>query len=77
MQVKQSTMNSALLVTAPMEKVRSRWGAPDLTTGMYTYGADVLTIKETILYGREGVMPAFGDTLDDMQIKVVGCLVKP
>ena len=46
-------------------------GAPDLTAGIYTYGGDVLTIKETILYGREGVMPAFGDMLDDMQIRLL------
>ena len=46
-------------------------GAPDLTTGIYTYGGDVLTIKETILYGREGVMPAFGGILDDMQIRLL------
>lgn len=46
-------------------------GAPDLTTGIYTYGGGVLAIKETILYGREGVMPAFGTVLDDMQIRLL------
>ncbi|MCY4127661.1 MAG: c-type cytochrome [Gammaproteobacteria bacterium] len=46
-------------------------GAPDLTTGTYTYGGGVLAIKETLLYGREGVMPAFGDMLDDMQIRLL------
>ncbi len=46
-------------------------GAPDLTKGIYTYGGNTLTIKETILYGREGVMPAFGDVLDDMQIRLL------
>lgn len=53
-------------------------GAPDLTTGIYTYGGGVLAIKETILYGREGVMPSFGDMLDDMQIRLlVAWLSKP
>ncbi|MYD43436.1 MAG: c-type cytochrome [Gammaproteobacteria bacterium] len=46
-------------------------GAPDLTNGVYTYGGGVLEIKETILYGREGIMPAFGDVLDDMQIRLL------
>ncbi len=46
-------------------------GAPDLTEGIYTYGGGTLAIKETILYGREGVMPAFGEVLDDMQIRLL------
>ena len=46
-------------------------GAPDLTKGLYTYGGGALSIRSTILYGREGEMPAFGDLLDDMQIRLL------
>lgn len=52
-------------------KGSSALGAPNLTTGTYTYGGGVIAIKETILYGREGVMPAFGDILDDMQVRLL------
>lgn len=50
---------------------QSSLGAPDLTKGRYTYGGDTLTIKHTILHGRHGVMPAFGNILDDMQIRIL------
>lgn len=46
-------------------------GSPDLTKGIYTYGGGTIAIKETILFGREGVMPAFGGALDDMQIRLL------
>ncbi len=46
-------------------------GAPDLTKGAYTYGGGTLNILETILYGREGEMPAFDGVLDDMQIRLL------
>ena len=46
-------------------------GAPDLTAGTFTYGGDILSIKHTVLYGRQGEMPGFNDHLDDMQIKLL------
>ena len=46
-------------------------GAPDLTKGLYTYGHGALSVKSTILYGREGVMPAFGTVLDETQIRLL------
>lgn len=33
-------------------------GAPDLTAGVYTYGDDLDSLRETIRNGRNGVMPA-------------------
>ncbi|MDP1136652.1 c-type cytochrome, partial [Klebsiella pneumoniae] len=33
-------------------------GAPDLPAGVYTYGGDLDTIRETIRQGRQGMMPA-------------------
>ena len=52
-------------------------GAPDLTSGFYTYGGDSISVKDTILYGREGVMPAFNELLDDMQIKLLAAWLAP
>jgi cytochrome c oxidase cbb3-type subunit 3 len=46
-------------------------GAPDLTTGVYTYGNGFDAIRQTIAAGRQGQMPAFGDRLDRTQIKLL------
>lgn len=46
-------------------------GAPDLTRGVYTYGGDAASIRETLAAGRQGQMPAFGERLDDTQIRLV------
>jgi cytochrome c oxidase cbb3-type subunit 3 len=46
-------------------------GAPDLTSGIYTYGGDYAAIYQTIAAGRTGEMPAFGERLDDTQIKLL------
>ena len=46
-------------------------GAPNLTDDDWLYGGDVQTIRQTIRGGRMGVMPAFGDRLDDTQIRLL------
>ena len=46
-------------------------GAPDLTAGIYVYGGDAASIRATIAGGRQGQMPAFGERLDDTQIKLL------
>lgn len=46
-------------------------GAPNLTDDDWLYGGDVQTIRETIRGGRNGLMPAFGDRLDDAQIRLL------
>ena len=51
-------------------------GAPDLTKGIYTYGEGALSVKSTILYGREGQMPAFEGILDDAQIRLLVAWLK-
>lgn len=38
-------------------------GFPNLTDGDWQWGGDPETIKTTILYGRQGVMPAFADAI--------------
>ena len=46
-------------------------GAPDLTNGDWLYGGLLRDIERTISYGRHGHMPAFGERLDDTQIRML------
>ena len=46
-------------------------GAPDLTDDVWLYGSDLETIRTTIRGGRAGQMPAFGEQLDDTQIRLL------
>jgi cytochrome c oxidase cbb3-type subunit 3 len=46
-------------------------GAPNLTDGIWLYGADQATLVETITNGRAGVMPAWGGRLDPATIKAL------
>ena len=46
-------------------------GAPDLTDDDWLYGSDIETIRATIRGGRNGVMPAFAEKLDDTQIRLL------
>ena len=46
-------------------------GAPNLTDAIWLYGGDRATLTETITYSRFGVMPAWGQRLDETEIKAV------
>lgn len=46
-------------------------GAPNLTDDIWLYGGDLETIRATINGGRNGIMPAFGQKLDDTQIHLL------
>jgi len=46
-------------------------GAPDLTDGVWLYGGLLEDIEQTIAFGRHGHMPAFGERLDDTQIRML------
>lgn len=50
-------------------------GWPNLTLGQYTYGGDAETMKETILNGRSGEMPAFLERLGEDRIHVLAAYV--
>ena len=50
-------------------------GAPRLSDDIWLYGGDLETIKQTIANGRFGVMPAFDQRLDDIQIKLLVALL--
>jgi cytochrome c oxidase cbb3-type subunit 3 len=46
-------------------------GAPALRDDEWLYGGDEATLRATIAQGRNGQMPAFGTTLDDLQVKLL------
>jgi len=46
-------------------------GGPNLTDDIWLYGGSAEAITESIVSGRNGVMPAFGERLDDVQIKLL------
>ncbi|MGV3592162.1 MAG: cytochrome-c oxidase, cbb3-type subunit III [Gammaproteobacteria bacterium] len=46
-------------------------GAPRLNDAVWLYGGDEASIRKSIALGRNGEMPAFGEKLDDLQIKLL------
>jgi cytochrome c oxidase cbb3-type subunit 3 len=46
-------------------------GAPDLSDDSWLYGGSVENVRISISQGRNGIMPAFGERLDDAQIKML------
>jgi len=50
-------------------------GAPDLTDNVWLYGGDFETIRTTIVDGRNGQMPAFGELLGDTRSRLVSAWV--
>ena len=47
------------------------FGAPRLSDAIWLYGGDRETLTETITYARFGVMPPWGQRLDEAEIKAV------
>ena len=52
------------------------FGAPDITAGKWLYGSQLEDVAHTIRAGRQGVMPAFADLIDDEQRKIIATYVK-
>lgn len=50
-------------------------GAPNLTDAIWLYGSDPEAIKETVVYSRYGVMPAWGQRLSDADVRAVSLYV--
>jgi cytochrome c oxidase, cbb3-type, subunit III len=54
---------------------RGAIGFPNLTDGDWLWGGDPETIKETIMNGRQGVMPAWGQVLGEQGVEEVAAYV--
>jgi len=50
-------------------------GAPNLTDPVWLYGGDAATIKQTVMFGRNGQMPAWGDKLGEQRVKLLAAYV--
>jgi cytochrome c oxidase cbb3-type subunit 3 len=50
-------------------------GAPNLTDGVWLYGGDADTLRETVIQGRMGQMPAFGDRLGEQRVRLLAAYV--
>jgi cytochrome c oxidase cbb3-type subunit 3 len=50
-------------------------GAPSLVDAVWLYGDDDAALHESIANGRNGEMPAFGERLDDTQIRLLLALL--
>lgn len=46
-------------------------GGPSLVDGVWLYGGDQAAVRHSIAVGRTGVMPAFGERLDDTQVRML------
>lgn len=52
-----------------------QFGAPNLTDGIWLFGGSREALLETIGGGRQGVMPAWGERLDPVTIKMLAAYV--
>jgi cytochrome c oxidase cbb3-type subunit 3 len=50
-------------------------GAPNLTDGEWLYGGDAAALKTTLMNGRNGQMPAWGDKLGEQRVKLLAAYV--
>ncbi|OUD13244.1 cytochrome-c oxidase, cbb3-type subunit III [Thioflexithrix psekupsensis] len=50
-------------------------GAPNLTDNIWLYGGSREAIKETVTYGRRGVMPAHGEFLGDAKVHLLAAYI--
>ncbi|MGR3513431.1 MAG: cytochrome-c oxidase, cbb3-type subunit III [Paracoccaceae bacterium] len=50
-------------------------GAPNLSDAIWLYGGDEAALTETITYSRFGVMPAWGQRLDEADVRAVSLYV--
>ena len=50
-------------------------GAPNLTDKIWLYGGDRETLRETLRYGRAGVMPAWQSKLGNERIMLLAAYV--
>lgn len=52
-------------------------GAPSLIDEVSLYGDDLEAVEHSIAFGRNGLMPAFGERLDDTQIRLLVAYLSP
>ena len=58
------------------EEENAALGAPNLTNDIWLYGNSDDALYQTIAFGRTGIMPAFDQRLDDVQIRMLVAWIK-
>ncbi len=51
------------------------FGAPDLTDDVWLYGSSAADVRQTIVEGRNGVMPAHGDLLGENRTRILAAYI--
>jgi cytochrome c oxidase cbb3-type subunit 3 len=46
-------------------------GGPNLTDEIWLYGGSPEAVRQTVIQGRHGIMPAFDERLDDVQVHML------
>ncbi|MET0371959.1 MAG: cytochrome-c oxidase, cbb3-type subunit III [Sphingobium sp.] len=59
----------------PAGKGTRALGAPNLTDGIWLYGGDAETLRQTVWNSRQGVMPRWDDKLDKATIRMLAAYV--
>ncbi len=59
----------------PAGKGSRELGAPNLTDGIWLYGGDAATIRQSVWNSRQGVMPRWNDKLDQATIRMLAAYV--
>ena len=66
---------NCVLCHGPDAKGMTSTGAPNLTDNIWLYGGDRETIRETLRYGRAGVMPEWETKLGNERIMLLAAYV--
>ncbi|MBE7636666.1 cytochrome-c oxidase, cbb3-type subunit III [Sneathiella sp. P13V-1] len=72
---KEVFMNECASCHGENAKGGREFGAPNLTDAIWFYGGDKETVQKTIANGRQNVMPAWADRLDDTVIRQIALYV--
>ncbi len=67
--------NNCVACHGPDGKGDQAQGAPNLTDHIWLYGGDRATIRQTVSFGRKGVMPTWEGRLDPLTIKSLAVYV--
>lgn len=59
----------------PQGKGDRKLGAPNLTDGIWLYGGDTGSLRNTIANARYGVMPRWGERLGEAQVRMLAAYV--
>ena len=51
------------------------FGAPNLTDDTWLYGGSAAAIRETLVQGRNGMMPSYGELLGPNRTKILAAYV--